>query len=151
MGANPDFRDLFSTFNEEGVEYLLVGAHAVIFYAEPRFTKDLDIWVNPTHANAGKTYTALAAFGAPLEGISADDFTNPDLVYQIGIAPNRIDILMSVGGTDFTTAFSNAVSSTYDGIPIKIIGKKDLMASKRNVGRLQDLIDVEKLEESNGD
>lgn len=146
MSANRDFKDLFKIFNEEKVEYLIVGAHAVIFYAEPRYTKDLDIWINPTAKNAEKLWKALCRFGAPLKDISQNDFTDTELVYQIGVAPNRIDILMGITELSFGDAVKNSVSSTYDGIPIKIIGKNDLIKTKKATGRDQDLLDVKRLE-----
>lgn len=146
MPANSDFRDLFRLFNEEGVEYLVVGAHAVMFYAEPRYTKDLDVWVNPTPDNAERVYRALAAFGAPLQGVAPADLCQSHLVYQIGVAPNRIDVLMGIGGVDFPTAWAGRVHSTYDDVPISIIGRRELIASKRAVGRGQDLLDLERLE-----
>ena len=147
MGANPDFKELFSIFNAEGVEYLVIGAHAVMFYAEPRFTKDIDIWVNPSVENAKKVWTALSKFGAPLSGIKVSDFTDPELIYQIGVEPNRIDIMMGTAGVNFESAFSRAESSTYAGIPIRIIGKTDLITTKKITGRKQDLLDVDRLEE----
>ncbi|HUT59047.1 MAG TPA: hypothetical protein VNA25_14455, partial [Phycisphaerae bacterium] len=94
MNANADFRDLFRTFNTCGVRYLLVGAHAVMHYAEPRYTKDLDILIDPAPANAARAWRALAEFGAPLEGLTLGDLSNPEMVYQIGMAPNRIDVMM---------------------------------------------------------
>jgi hypothetical protein len=122
MPSNPDFRDLFSIFNEEQVEYLVAGAHAVMFHAEPRYTKDLDIWVNPTPANAERVYRALQRFGAPLTGVTSADFTNPELIYQIGVAPNRIDVMMGIAGADFPAAWADRAASTYDGVPISIFG-----------------------------
>ncbi|MCU0727299.1 MAG: hypothetical protein MUE73_16190 [Planctomycetes bacterium] len=145
MPANPDFRDLFSTFNDERVEYLVAGAHAVIFHAEPRYTKDLDVWVNPMPGNAARVLRALGRFGAPLRGISERDFTDPDLIYQMGVAPNRIDVLMGVAGVDFPTAWADRVETTYDGVPIHVMGKKTLIAAKRASGRPQDLLDLERL------
>lgn len=145
MQANQDFKDLFVLFNQEAVEYLVVGAHAVIYYSEPRFTKDLDIWIRPTRENAVRVLSALSIFGAPLGNINVNDFTNPENVFQIGVAPNRIDILMGVGGVDFEAAYSRKVSSTYDNIPIWIIGRQDLIAAKKAVDRPQDRIDIEKL------
>jgi len=145
MAANPDFKDLFSIFNEESVEYLVVGAHAVILYAEPRHTKDLDVWVKPSPENAKRVCRALSRFGAPLENVAPGDFTDPELVYQIGVAPNRIDVMMGIAGVDFETAWVNKVDSTYDGVPIHVIGKADLIRSKKACGRPQDLLDVERL------
>jgi hypothetical protein len=148
MPANQDFKDLFALFNKENVEYLVVGAHAVIFYSEPRYTKDLDVWINPSPENALKVMAALSAFGAPLEGVSINDFSNPEMVFQIGIAPNRIDILMGIASVDFNTAMQKKTISFYDGIEIPIISKQDLIVSKRAVGRPQDKLDVDRLEKT---
>jgi len=145
MSANADFKDLFSIFNEEQVEYLVAGAHAVIFHAEPRYTKDLDVWVNATSENASRVYRALARFGAPLRDISEDDFCREEMVYQVGIEPNRIDILMGVGGVSFADAWNCREESTYAGVPIHIMGKDSLIRSKEAAGRPQDLLDLERL------
>ncbi len=147
MDANPDFKDLFNVFREEGVEFLVVGAHAVIFYAEPRFTRDLDVWVNPTADNADRVWKALKAFGAPLKDLGPESFTDGELIYQIGVAPNRIDILMSITGLTFQTAWANRVEGTYAGMPIHLPAKEDLIRAKRATGRPQDLLDAERLEE----
>lgn len=146
MSANHDYKDLFRILNEEAVEYLVVGAHAVIFYAEPRYTKDLDIWVGATSENAKKLWESLSKFGAPLKDVTIGDFTDKDLVYQIGIEPNRIDILMSIAGVEFEEAKKNRQESTYDGVKINIIGKQDLIKAKKASGRKQDILDVERLE-----
>lgn len=145
MPANKDFKDIFRIFDEEKVEYLVVGAHAVMFYAEPRFTKDLDILVNPTLENAKKVWKALAKFGAPLTNLTLHDFTDKDLIYQIGVDPNRIDILMGIAGVDFADAWRNRNQSTYDGIPFNIISKADLIKAKSATGRKRDKLDLEGL------
>ncbi len=150
MATNPDFSDLFRTFSAAGVEYLVVGAHAVIQYAEPRFTKDLDVWVNPSPQNAERVYRALADFGAPLIDVTQESFTDPELIYQIGVAPNRIDILMGIAGVEFDEAWENRFESTYGGVPIPVIGKAELIRAKRASGRPQDLLDVERLESGSG-
>ena len=146
MSHNEDFKDLFKVLNEEHVDYLIVGAHAVIYYTEPRYTKDIDVWVAPTEDNAKKTWKALAQFGAPLANISIDDFTNEDLVYQIGLAPNRIDILMGISGLEFKEAHKNRVESTYAGEKIYLLSKSDLIKAKRASNRKQDQLDLEKLQ-----
>jgi len=145
MPTNPDFRDLLSIFNEEGVEYLLVGAQAYIFYAEPRYTKDMDLWVKPTSDNAQRVFRALARFGAPLQGVAPQDFADPEVIYQIGVAPNRVDILTRIEGLDFDAAYANRTESTYAGVPFALLGKDDLIRSKKLAGRPQDLLDVERL------
>jgi len=147
MGVNQDFRDLLSAFNDEGVEYLLVGAHAVIIYAQPRYTKDLDVWVKPSSENAERVLRALRRFGAPLEGITVRDLADPQIVYQMGVAPNRIDVMMGIAGVDFETAWEGRLESTYGGVPMHVIGKADLIRSKKACARRQDLLDLEALEE----
>lgn len=142
---NSDFSDLFKILNAEKVRYLVVGAYAVTFHAEPRYTKDLDIWIEPELENAKKIWNALAKFGAPLHDLTLDDLTNQDLVYQVGIEPNRIDVLMGLTGVEFSKAWENRIESKYEEIPISILGLKDLIKTKKAVGRPQDLIDAEVL------
>ncbi len=147
MPANQDFKELFKTFNDENVEYLVVGAYAVIYYTKPRYTKDLDIWINPTHENALRVYNALKKFGAPLIDIRPESFTDPALIYQIGIEPNRIDIIMSITGCEFSRAWNSRSSSTYEDIPIHILSKEDLIKAKKATGRPRDMLDVQLLED----
>ncbi len=146
MPPNRDFKEMFSVLNDEEVEYIVVGAHALIYYAEPRFTRDLDIWVNPSPENAPRVYNALGRFGAPLADVNPEDFTNKELVLQLGVPPNRIDILMGITGVEFPEAWNNRVRTTYAGIPISILGKCQIIKNKKATGRPQDLIDVERLE-----
>jgi hypothetical protein len=101
MKISSDFSELLRIFNEDGVRYLVVGGHAVMRYTEPRYTKDLDLWVDPTPKNAQRVYRALRRFGAPLAGIRAGHFTDRDLVFQVGVAPIRVDILMDVPALSF--------------------------------------------------
>jgi hypothetical protein len=145
--VNQDFKDLFRVFNEYKVRYLVVGAYAVIYYAEPRYTKDLDIWVEPSLENARLVWKALTAFGAPLEEVTLEDLCNPELVYQIGMAPNRIDIMMNIPGVEFSSAYERKVESTYGEESIKIIAIDDLIKAKRTVDREQDRLDVKSLEQ----
>ena len=146
MPTNPDFRDLFSELSAAGAEFTVVGAHAVMFYAEPRYTKDLDIWIRPTRGNAERVHRALAAFGAPLDDLQVDDLAVPGTIFQIGMAPNRIDVVTSISGVDFEGAWSRKVATTYGELPIHVLSMEDLIANKRAVGRPQDLIDLEHLE-----
>ncbi len=146
MPANRDFKDLLNALNAESAEYLIVGAHAVIAYTEPRFTKDLDILVRPDPGNTQKVFRALMKFGAPMRGIKPEDFLDHELVYQIGIAPNRVDILTSLKGVSFDEAFEGSVQIDYDGIPARIMGRASLIRAKKAADRPQDRLDVEKLE-----
>jgi hypothetical protein len=146
MAGNPDFKDLFAAFNDADVRFLVVGAYAVIHYTEPRYTKDLDVWVEPTPTNAARVFMALAAFGAPLSDVSEQDFADPSVVFQIGIEPNRIDVLTGIAGLDFAPAWDHSLATTYDGIPIRVLSIDDILLAKRNAGRPQDLLDIDKLE-----
>jgi predicted nucleotidyltransferase len=132
--------------NDAGAEFLVVGAYAVIHYTEPRYTKDLDLWVRPSPDNAARVYQALAAFGAPLDTLSVDDLTNPTMVFQMGIEPVRVDILMGLPGLDFDESMAHALTSTFGGIPVHIMGLDQLIVAKRAAGRPQDLIDLDRLE-----
>ncbi len=147
MSKNSDFKELLSVLNDEKVRFLVVGAHAVIYYAEPRYTKDLDIWVEPERDNAFRVFAALKRFGAPLQEIGEEDFCNSELVYQMGLPPNRIDIVMGVDGLEFIEAWASRVEIRYDGVPIGIPSREHLIQNKRASGRPQDLLDVARLEE----
>ncbi len=113
MPVNRDFRDLFAELNGAGAEYLLVGGYALAFHAVPRFTKDLDIWVNATPENALRVHAALVQFGAPVAELTPPDLGTPGIVFQIGIPPNRIDVLTSIDGVQFADAWSERVSTQY--------------------------------------
>jgi len=132
--------------NAAEVRYLLVGGYAVAFHARPRYTKDLDVWVERTPANAHRAWQALAAFGAPLQELRPDDLTRPEMVFQIGLPPNRIDILTELAGVSFEEAWERRVTTTYGDSAIQVLSRTDLIRNKRKVGRPQDLIDVEELE-----
>jgi hypothetical protein len=146
MATNPDFKDLFSALSDAGVEFLVVGAHAVMVYTEPRYTKDLDIWIRPTNDNAIRAYRALAAFGAPMGDLTPEDLETPGTIFQIGVAPNRIDVLTSVEALQFEDAWRRRVPTSYGGVAIHVLSAEDLVVNKRAVARPQDLLDVEKLE-----
>ena len=145
MPVNPDFRDLFSELNGADVRFLVIGAHAVIYYAAPRYTKDLDVWTEPTPDNARRTHQALARFGAPMESLAVEDLATPGTIFQIGIEPNRIDIVTEVKGLTFESAWKRRVQSSYGDVPISILGLDELLLNKEAVGRPQDLLDVESL------
>ena len=145
MDISSDYKDLFKTLNKHKVKYLLIGAYAVAFYTEPRYTKDLDIWVRNDLPNAKRLYKALIDFGAPLKGVAVEDFTDKKMIYQIGVAPIRIDILMGAAGIKFENAWKNRKRTHYGGVPINILGIKELIYSKKKIKREQDVLDVKKL------
>jgi len=113
MQTNIDFRDLFAALNDAGAEYLVVGAHALAAHGHVRATKDLDVWIRASPENAARVYRALGSFGAPLQGLSVEDLAGPDLVFQIGIPPVRIDIITSIDGVDFDSAWRERMPSEY--------------------------------------
>jgi len=143
---NSDFRDLLVALNAAGAKYLIVGGYALALHAEPRFTKDLDIWVECSPANGKAVWNALAAFGAPLSDLAKEDLAVPGLVYQLGVAPSRVDILTSIDGVEFADAWASRVDQRYGGEPASFIGFEDLVRNKRASGRPQDLIDADLLD-----
>jgi hypothetical protein len=145
---NPDFRDLLSAFNDQSVDYLVVGAHALAVHGHVRATKDLDVWVRPEQENAVRVLEGLAAFGAPLHGLTAADLTNAGLIYQIGVPPVRIDVLTSIDGVDFGEAWTKRTIARLDDLRVPVLSREHLIQNKRASGRLQDLADVERLEGS---
>lgn len=142
QSVNPDFKDLLKCLNQEKAKYLVVGGYAVIYYTEPRYTKDIDIWISTDEKNAARVFKALKEFGTPLHDLETSDLMNKRLVYQIGVEPNRIDVLMDVDGIAFTTAWKNKKVSRYGDEKIFLIAKKDLIRAKKKTNRPQDQIDV---------
>ncbi|MDB5068942.1 MAG: hypothetical protein JWM87_53 [Candidatus Eremiobacteraeota bacterium] len=143
---NSDFADLLHEFNAGGVEYLVVGGQAFGFHAQPRYTKDVDLLVGLDPENAHRVYRALAAFGAPLDRLTVADLSDPDVVFQIGVEPNRIDILTAIDGVSFEHAWRSRVEGRYGGERMWVIGMDDLIENKRAAARERDLLDVRELE-----
>jgi predicted nucleotidyltransferase len=143
---NPDYKDILSALNDEKAEYLVVGAYAMAVHGVPRATGDLDVWVNATESNAERVWKALERFGAPLAQLKKKDLSAPGLVYQIGVAPVRIDVLTSVSGVGFADAWRNRTTVEIGGIKVTVMGLAELIMNKKAVGRRQDLADVERLE-----
>lgn len=143
---NPDFRDMLSVLCDEGAEFLLVGAYALATHGLPRATGDMDIWIRRSQENAALVWRALRRFGAPVAGLSEDDLNTPNLVFQIGIAPRRIDILTSIDAVQFDEAWLDRRVVEIEGLSIGVIGRSHLIQNKKAVGRPQDLADVAWLE-----
>ena len=139
---NPDFHDMLSVLCDEGAEFLLVGAYALATHGLPRATGDMDIWIRRSEENAERVWRALRRFGAPLTGLTEDDLNTPNLVFQIGIAPRRIDILTSIDAVQFDEAWPDRRVVEIEGLSIGVIGRLHLIRNKRAVGRPQDLADV---------
>jgi hypothetical protein len=143
---NRDFSDLLSAFAHCGVEYLLVGAHALSAHGYVRATADLDVFVRPSAENASAVRKALLMFGAPAELISEQDLVQPDQVIQLGVAPVRIDVLTGLTGVTFDEAWDARLEIQLGDTPVPVIGREQLIANKRATGRPRDLLDVEWLE-----
>ena len=147
---SPDFTDMLSALSEAGVEFLIVGAHALAAHGVPRATGDLDIWIRPTPDNAARALRALVAFGAPLAGLTVEDLTRPDTVFQIGLPPARIDILSGITGVRFAEAWDRRVAVRLAEGDVAVLSKEDFIANKIAVGRPKDLADMALLDEADG-
>jgi hypothetical protein len=145
MKAAKDFEEFFASCNKNGVEYLVVGGYAFALHAHPRYTGDMDVFINPSNGNARLIIKALSDFGFELSSLTWEDFTIPGRVVQLGYPPLRIDLLTGIDGVTFNEAWSRKVESNYGGQRVYFISKVDLIANKRASGRKQDLLDLESL------
>ena len=146
MKLQNDLREFIELLNSHAVDYLIVGGHAVAYHGYPRYTGDIDVFVRASRENALKLVAALAAFGFGQVGLDADTFTESEKVVQLGRPPNRIDILTSISGVSFETAWDGRIGADLDGVPVCFIGRADLVANKRAAARQKDLADLEEIE-----
>ena len=146
MVLEEDYRDMIAALLEENVRFLVIGGYAVGLHGYQRPTKDIDFLVLPSPENAVRVMKTLERFGAPLLNISAEDFEKEGTIYQIGVAPVRIDIITAVVGVEFEEAYSKAKVIELDGLKFPIISLMDLIRNKKTSGRKRDLIDAEHLE-----
>jgi hypothetical protein len=148
--VSDDWADLLAALSESGARFLVVGAHAMAVHGVPRGTQDLDIWIDPERDNAERVWRGLAAFGAPLEdlGITREDLSRPGIVIQLGLPPNRIDLLTSISGVpEFEAAWAERVEHGFGGRRVPFIGRATLIRNKRESGRRKDLADLEAIGE----
>jgi hypothetical protein len=143
---NQDFVDLLRAFVAHDVRFLIVGAYALAVHGRPRATGDLNVWVDATPSNAPHVMRALAAFGAPMAQISEADFSEPGVVYQIGVPPGRIDIFTTLTGLTFGEAWPGRVQQDVGGVQADFIGREAFVKNKRATGRAKDLGDIEGME-----
>ncbi len=151
MPLNKDWRAFLELLNSNEVEYLVVGAFAVAFHGFPRYTADLDILVRPTKENADRVLRALSAFGFGKAGIEAADLRSAYKVVQLGVKPNRIDLLTSISGVTFEEAWAERTEAELDGIATHFIGRAELLRNKEHTGRAKDLGDAEELRKRSSD
>ncbi len=140
---NPNFRDMLLALNDARAEYLVVGAYAMAAHGCPRSTGDIDIWIRATPENAQCVWAALTSFGAPMAEISVQDFSAPGIVFQIGVAPQRIDIMTLISGVSFDDAWSNRLIVDLDGLVVSVIGREQLLQNKIASGRPKDILDAD--------
>jgi hypothetical protein len=143
---NDDYKDMLRALSGEKVEFLLVGAYAMAAHGHVRATGDMDIWVMPSPENAQAVLRAPGHFGTPLFDLTAEDLQKEGTVFQIGVAPRRVDILTAATGLRFQDAFARSICADIDGIEVHILSREDLIANKRATGRTKDLGDAEALE-----
>ncbi len=147
MFANNDVRELVECFIKHQVKFVLIGGYAVVYYTEPRFTKDIDFLVEATSKNSKNIRNALEEFGVPMEQVSTDTFEKEGNFFKVGKPPWRVDLITSVKGISFSSVYSNSIDIDIGGISIKIVSLEDLMLIKKEAGRPQDLLDLAKLNE----
>ena len=145
MPLSKDLREFVELLNANKVEYVVVGAFAVAFYGVPRYTADLDLLVQPTNENGERILSALRQFGFGDLPIQASDFSEPDKIVQLGVSPNRVDLLTSITGVPFEEAWSTREQGELDGITVWFIGSSTLIKNKERTGRPRDLGDADEL------
>lgn len=143
---NEDYKDMLLALSDENVSYMLVGAYALAAHGYPRATMDIDIWVMPSSQNADAVMRAIRRFGAPVHNLTKEDLKTDGTIFQIGVAPRRIDIITKASGLQFKETFARSITVDIDGIKVHIPSIEDLIRNKRSTGRIKDLADVEILE-----
>lgn len=144
---NNDYKDMLQALLDHGVRFLLVGAYAMGAHGYPRATGDIDVWVEPSAENSVRVYRSMAAFGASLHEIDETTFAAPNIVFQIGVAPRRIDIITAISGVGFNDAYQQRQIIEMEGLSIPILSLDDLIKNKRATGRGKDQLDADRLEQ----
>lgn len=147
MEIHPDFKELLELLNAHEVEYLIVGGYALALHGSPRFTGDLDIYINTHRSNAKKVLCVLREFGFGALNLSEEDFTADDQIVQLGVPPVRIDFVTSIDGVAWEAAWKNRAKGDWASVPVAYLNRADFIANKRASGRLKDLADIEALGE----
>lgn len=143
MKLQKDLKEFITLLNSKGVDYLVVGAYALAYHGHPRYTGDMDIFVRVSEENASKLEEVVRDFGFSSTGLSAKDFLEEHQVIQLGVVPNRIDILTALTGVTFDEAWWDKVQVELDGVSLNMIGRTHFIKNKRALGRAKDLADIE--------
>lgn len=144
---NDDFVEMLSALSDAGADFLIVGAHALSAHGVVRATGDLDIWVRPARDNATRVWNALTAFGASLDQLTETELAEPELVFQIGLPPRRIDLLTSITGVTFDDAWQRRILVQIGAMQVPVLDRETLIRNKLATGRPRDLADVSELTE----
>ena len=144
---NQDFKEFIQLLNKNQVKYLVIGGYAVAIHGHPRYTKDIDIWLEMSEENSQKLIKALTEFGFGSLGLTPEDFQTPDQIVQLGYPPSRIDLITTPDGIDFQTCYDSKIEVILRDIPVNFIDLDNLKKNKLASGRLQDLADLEKLQD----
>jgi hypothetical protein len=142
---NEDYKEMLESLLGEKVRFILVGAYALAAHGYPRATGDMDIWVKPNDENSKKIYKALAKFGAPISEIREDEFSQPGIIFQIGVVPRRIDIITKISGVEFDEADADKIVVNIENLKIPVLSIELLIKNKMATGREKDLLDAKLL------
>lgn len=148
---NSDFQDLLRLFAKHEVRYLVVGGYAAMLYSQPRFTKDLDLWLEPSDQNAGRIMLAFGEFGMPMIDVTPADFAQESFQYMVGRAPVLFDFLTSLPGLNFQACWNSRVIDDEEGFPINYLSKSSLIEAKKLAGRPQDIADLDEIRRAEED
>lgn len=146
MQVDSNYRELLQCFVGEQVRFLVVGGYAMIKHSEPYLTKDLDLWIEPSHVNAERALRALTRFGAPVLDVTVGNLLDPELIYQVGVEPVRVDIMCSISGLEFEAAWAHRDSLKYGDVTVSVLSLEDTILTKKATGRPKDLLQAEELE-----
>lgn len=143
---NRDFREFIESLNDSQVRYLVVGGYAVAVHGHPRYTRDMDVWIEMSPENAIHVIEALDRFGFGSLGLQEKDFLAPDQIIQLGYPPCRIDILTTLSGVEFDACHAARLTVDIEGVSVSFIDLESLKRNKKATGRHQDLADLENLQ-----
>jgi hypothetical protein len=147
LDVQPDFRDLLKLFNENEVEFVVVGSYALAFHGAPRYTGDIDLYIQPTLPNAKKVLRSLQEFGFGSLNLAVEDFTSQENVVQLGVPPVRVDLLTSISGIEWDAIQEDKEPGQYGDLDVFYIGRRSYITNKRASGRAKDIADIEALGE----
>ncbi len=145
---NKDYKEMLQILLKNKVRFLVVGAYAMGVYGYPRATGDFDIWVEATKENSNRIFKSLIEFGTPIKEINDTTFSEKGIIFQIGVAPRRIDIITEIDGVVFDEGYITRQEVEIENIKIPFLSKDNLIKNKQSTGREKDKLDVENLKKA---